>query len=228
MQFTQSFLIVALNKNMATSYASDLLREKGINPLDINLQTYEKAMGIEDVRNIQGQILLKPFRGRVKAVILDVYENITPEAQNALLKILEEPPANTIIIITAQKKELILPTIISRCKVIALQEKEMELTRNELSKFQDDLNILLKGKTGDRLKIAETIAKNKEDVALWLEKMAIFVKTRFIKENYDPKYLDFLKELQKTYKTIKSTNVSQRVALENLFCHSDLLSAKIR
>jgi len=228
MQFTQSFLIVALNKNLATSYVSSLLKEKDINSLDINLQTYEKAMGIEDVRNIQGQILLKPFRGKTKAVILDVYENITLEAQNALLKILEEPPANTIIIITTAKKELILPTIISRCKVIALQEKETKLTKSELLKFQDDLNILLKGKTGDRLKIAETIAKNKEDVALWLEKMAIFIRTVFTKENYDPKYLDFLKELQKTYKTIKSTNVSPRVALENLFCHSGLLSAKIR
>jgi DNA polymerase III delta prime subunit len=228
MQFTQSFLVVALSRNLATSYVSNLLKEKDIDPLDINLQIYEKAMGIEDVRNIQGQILLKPFRGKVKAVILDVYENITPEAQNALLKILEEPPANTIIIITTARKELILPTIISRCKVIALQEKETELARSELSKFQDDLNILLKGKTGDRLKIAETIAKNKEDVVLWLEKMAIFIKTRLTKENYDLKYLDFLKELQKTYKIIKSTNVSQRVALENLFCHSGLLSAKIR
>jgi hypothetical protein len=217
MHSSQSFLIVALNKNSTSSYVSNLLKEREVDPLDVNTQIYEKAMGIEDVRNIQKAILLKPFRGKIKAVILDLYGNITLEAQNALLKVLEEPPANTIIVIKIAKRELILPTIISRCKVIALQEKEIELNENDLSRFSDDLNILLNGKTGDKLKIAQDIAKEKENTALWLEKMAIFIKNKLVEENSNFKYLNFLKELQKTYKAIKGTNVSQRTALENLF-----------
>ena len=59
MHSAQSFLIVTLNKNLAISYTSDLLKERGVDPLDINSQIYEKAMGIEDVRNIQKAILLK-------------------------------------------------------------------------------------------------------------------------------------------------------------------------
>lgn len=212
----QSFLIVAQNKNEAASYISDLLKEKEINPLDINLQKYEKAMGIEDVRNIQKAVLLKPFRGREKAVVIEAYENITLEAQNALLKILEEPPANTIIAITTTKKDLILPTIISRCKVISLFEKEIALAEVESSEFRATLDILLNGKTGDKLKIAQDITKDKGDASLWLEKMAIFLKNELIKNN-DVKYLNFLKKLQKIYKDIKSTNVGQRAALENLF-----------
>src|SRR3989304_5999369 len=96
----QSFLITAKDKNIVSSYISNLLKEREINSLDINLQVYEKAMGIRDVRNIQGQILLRPFRGKTKAVVIQAYENITIEAQNALLKVLEEPPANTVIIIS--------------------------------------------------------------------------------------------------------------------------------
>lgn len=215
--FMQSFLIIAKDKNLTSSYASNLLKEKGINPIDINIHAYEKAMRIEDVRNIQKVILLKPFRGKEKAVIVDAYLDITLEAQNALLKILEEPPANTIIAITAAKKELFLPTIISRCKVIVLQEKEVELIQADFSKFEEVLNILLNGKIGDKLKIAQDITKDKENVALWLEKMAVFAKDKLTEENNDRKYLNFLKELQKTYKVIKSTNVSQRTALENLF-----------
>lgn len=213
----QSFLIVAKDKKESASYISNLLKEKEVDPLDINLQTYEKAMGIEDVRIIQKAILLKPFRGKTKAVIVDTYESITTEAQNALLKILEEPPTNTVIVIMTAKKELILPTIISRCKVIFLQEKETNLAEGELSKFSDALDILLNGKTGEKLKIAQDITKDKEDAALWLEKMAIFVKDNLTKENNNLKYLNFLKELQETYKAIKSTNVGQRTALENLF-----------
>jgi len=212
-----SFLIITKNKNEATSYASDLLKKREVDPLDISLQTYEKAMGIEDVRKIQKAILLKPFRGKTKAVIIDAYENITLEAQNALLKILEEPPANTIIVIITTKRELILPTIISRCKVIVLQEKEIELTEIDLLELRDALNILLNGKIGSKLKIAQDVAKDKENTALWLEKMAVFVRNKLTHDNNNIKYLNFLKELQKTYKTIESTNVNQRTALENLF-----------
>ena len=108
----QSFLIVTKNKDEAALYVSEFLEKLKIDPLDINLQTFEKAVGIEDVRKIQKATLLKPFKGKTKAVVIDTYEDITLEAQNALLKILEEPPANTIILLTTAKKELILPTII--------------------------------------------------------------------------------------------------------------------
>lgn len=212
----QSFLIVARDKNLTSSYAENLLKEKAVDALDIYSQTYEKAMGIEDVRNIQKAILLKPFRGKTKAVVIDTYEDITLEAQNALLKILEEPPANTIIVITTAKKELLLPTIISRCKVIILQEKKIKLVESDLSEFEKTLSILLNGKTGDKLRIAQDITRDKGDAALWLEKMAIFVRKE-LAQNNNIKYLNFLKELQKTYKVIKSTNVSHRTSLENLF-----------
>ncbi len=213
----QSFLIVAKDKNLTHTYTSTLLERMDVNALDISLQAHEKAMGIGDVRNIQKAILLKPFRGRIKAVIIETHEGITPEAQNALLKILEEPPANTIIIITTANRELMLPTIMSRCKVIALQEKEIQLTKDDLLKFHDDLDLLLNGKIGDKLKIAQDIAKNKENTPMWLEKMSVFVKNELAHKNNDVKYLAFLIELQKTYKDIISTNVNQRTALENLF-----------
>ncbi len=216
-QNMQSFLIVAKDKNLTSSYASNLLKERGVDPIDINLNVYEKAMGIADVRNIQKAVLLKPFRGKTKAVIINAYENITLEAQNALLKILEEPPNNTIIVITAAKQELFLPTILSRCKVIILQEKEIKLTEDDLPKFEKTLDALLNGKIGDKLKIAQDITKEKGDSALWLEKMTVFAKNKLAQDNKNFRYLTFLKELQKTYKAIKNTNVSQRTALENLF-----------
>src|SRR3989344_686184 len=213
----QSFLIIAKDKNKASAHISNFLKEEEINPFDVNLQAFEKAMGIPDVRNIQKSILLKPFRGKTKAVVIEAYENITIEAQNALLKVLEEPPANTLIIISTSSKELILPTIISRCKIIELEEKEVSLGNEDISSLNDFLNIILSGKAGDKLKIAEVIAKNKESTVLWLEKMAVFVRSKLTDNSNDLKYLNFLKKLQKTYKAIKSTNVSQRTALENLF-----------
>lgn len=212
-----SFLITAKDKNKASDYISNLLKEKDIYPIDVSWQIYEKAMGIEEVRNIQKKILLRPFRGKTKAVVIQVYENITTEAQNALLKILEEPPSNTIIIVSIQKKELLLPTIISRCKIIELKEAEISLINEDMLSLSDTLNVLLNGKIGEKLKIAQDISKNKDEASSWLEKMSLFLRKKMIENNNDLQYLNFLKNLQKTYKNLKSTNVNQRIALENLF-----------
>jgi len=217
MHSSQSFLIASSDKNLASLYLSEFFQEKGINSLDINWQIHEKTMGIKDVRDIQKTISLKPFRGKIKAVVFDCYENITTEAQSALLKILEEPPVNTFVIISVTKKDLILPTIISRCKVITLKEKKTAIIANDASMLRDNLDILLKGKTGDKLRLAEIVTVSREETLLWLRKMTVFMRGKLTEGNNNLEYLNFLKELQETYGIIKSTNVSQRTSLENLF-----------
>lgn len=212
-----SFLIASKNKKTANDCINEFLNKEKIDPLDRSINFYEKAMGIEDVRNIQKKISLKPFRGKTKAVVIQVYENITTEAQNALLKVLEEPPANTVIIINISKKELLLPTIISRCKIIELEEEIISLNNEDVSSLSDFLNIILNGKIGDKLKAAQDISKNKDDIFLWFEKMNIFVRQKLVENHEDSKYLNLLKLLQKTYPIIKATNVNQRISLENLF-----------
>lgn len=216
MQSAQSTLILAKEKSKASAHISNFLKEEGIDPIDINLQTFEKAMGIPDVRNIQKSISLKPFRGKTKAVVIQAYEDITTEAQNALLKVLEEPPANTLIIISISRKELLLPTILSRCKITELTEEELAIDDEDIARFNDALNVIFNGRIGDKLKAAQNIAADKEE-AMWISKMSVFVKEKVIENYTDPKYLNLLRQLQKTYSVIKSTNANKRVALENLF-----------
>lgn len=211
-----SFLIASKNKKTANDYINEFLNKEKIDPLDRNINFYEKAMGIEDVRNLQKKILLKPFRGKIKAVVIEAYENITLEAQNALLKVLEEPPANTLIIISISKKELLLPTILSRCKIIELKEENIPIPNEDIAKFNDILNIIFNDNIGAKLKAAQDIAASKEE-SVWLSKMSIFVRQKLIENYENPKYLNFLGQLQKTYVIMKSTNVNQRIALENLF-----------
>ncbi len=213
----QSFLVVAREKDKASSYVSNFLKEKGVDSIDISLHVFEKAMGIEEVRNIRKSIFLKPFKGETKAVVIEAYENITIEAQNALLKVLEEPPANTIIIISTSKKELLLSTIISRCKIIELKDNDLTLSKDEDAQYLNILISLSEEGISYKLKLAQDVSKNKEETFLWLEKMAISVRQKLIENNNNPNYLNFLRQLQKTYTIIKSTNVSQRIALENLF-----------
>lgn len=82
----------------------------------------KKAISIEDVRELQKFMQLKTIgKARIRrAAIIEQAEHLTTEAQNALLKLLEEPPADTIIILTASHIRALLPTIRSRVQLINL------------------------------------------------------------------------------------------------------------
>lgn len=76
------------------------------------------SIKIETVRNLQKNIYLKPWEAKRKIFIICEAENLTAEAQNSLLKTLEEPPKENILILTTSKPNLVFLTIISRCKRI--------------------------------------------------------------------------------------------------------------
>jgi len=93
----QSILLIAKNNKNSLEYAISISKKNKIDQIDITVENFEKIIGIEDVRNIQKKLFLKPIKSEVKSVIIDAFLGLTVEAQNALLKVLEEPPANTII-----------------------------------------------------------------------------------------------------------------------------------
>ena len=71
--------------------------------------------GIDNIREFNRWLLKKPFANEYKIGFIKSADSLTIEAQNALLKNLEEPPANTYVVITAQNETNVLPTIRSRC-----------------------------------------------------------------------------------------------------------------
>ena len=74
------------------------------------------SIKIEYIRQLQKDISLKPYEGKKKVFIIDDAHNLTAEAANALLKILEEPPEDSLIILISAKPALLFKTIVSRCK----------------------------------------------------------------------------------------------------------------
>ena len=223
-----SFLIVSKNPKTAIDYAIKLCTDNGIDQIDLVINSFEKTAGVEDVKNLKKKIILKPIKSKTKAVILDGTNGITIQAQNALLKLLEEPPQHTLIYLAVPNKELMLPTILSRCEIINLKDNPTELSREETAQYFNILISLLSIGVGDRLKLAQDITKNKEDVVPWLEKMIIVARQTLL-TNYKneptasdqrPKtkdYVNILISFQKTHIILKTTNVNPRLALENLF-----------
>ena len=76
---------------------------------------------IDQVRALQHDLSLRPVEGRYRVAIFDQFEVATVEAQNALLKTLEEPPDYVVLVVLASDPELLLPTIVSRCQQVPLR-----------------------------------------------------------------------------------------------------------
>jgi DNA polymerase-3 subunit delta' len=76
---------------------------------------------IDQVRAIQEPIAFRPYEGKRKVVLLEDAEKMTLQASNALLKVLEEPPKDTIFILVTSKPHALAPTILSRCQKLKFQ-----------------------------------------------------------------------------------------------------------
>ncbi|HIA49970.1 MAG TPA: DNA polymerase III subunit [Acidobacteria bacterium] len=70
---------------------------------------------VDPVREVVRQAGYTPFEGRTRVVIFDRADRLTPEAQSALLKILEEPPAALVVILVSSRPDALFPTVLSRC-----------------------------------------------------------------------------------------------------------------
>ncbi|HUY85251.1 MAG TPA: hypothetical protein VMU97_01920 [Candidatus Dormibacteraeota bacterium] len=100
-----------------------------------------KAIGIETVREVERFLSLKvPGAGKQahnRPVIIENAHLLSTEAQNALLKTLEEPPAGTFIILTAASEQALLPTIRSRAQLIPVNRPEQTAVESHFQAQND-------------------------------------------------------------------------------------------
>lgn len=167
----------------------------------------KQSISIEEVRSLKKHIFQRPVHLPSKIIIMKEAHKLTPEAQNALLKILEEPPLNVIIILEAQNKENLLPTVRSRLVLIdARQEYEAK-----------EANLYL---TQTLPELLNTLPKinNPEN---WLDNQIYLIHSQIIKDAKNSKapprlLLAALDRCILTKKMIAS-NVNPTFALANLF-----------
>ena len=89
---------------------------RGVHPDVIVIEPGETgSIKIEQVRDVVDRAGYRPFEGRRRAVIVDEADALVPQAQNALLKTLEEPPAASIFVLVSSLPDALLPTVQSRC-----------------------------------------------------------------------------------------------------------------
>jgi DNA polymerase-3 subunit delta' len=89
--------------------------------------TPSRELKVEQVRGLQERLALRPLEGKRKIAVLVSAEQMNPQAQNAFLKTLEEPPSDTLLVLLASAPDRMLPTIRSRCSKVHFAPLPVEL-----------------------------------------------------------------------------------------------------
>ncbi len=107
------------------------------NQPDIIYVTHEKpnVISVDDIRHqLNNDIVIKPYSSKYKVYIVDEAEKMNIQAQNALLKTIEEPPAYGVILLLTTNADSFLPTILSRCITLNLKSVNEDLIKSYLMK----------------------------------------------------------------------------------------------
>jgi DNA polymerase-3 subunit delta' len=167
---------------------------------------------IEDVREL-GKIL-KLKRSQKTLFFIPNIENSTAECLNSFLKLLEEPKANNIFVMSSRSESLILPTILSRAQIIRLSQN----TSDENGKESEDLINILSDNIVKRLGIVDKY-KKREDALKFLEKLIYFIHKKIITTPDADSVVKKIKIVNTAYSNIKD-NGNPTIQLINLAVNS--------
>lgn len=124
--FSHANLIVGddgIGKSVIARYLSNNIIKLKDNVESVDIVRYypsSSSFGVDDVRKIIDEVNKKPYEGDKKVLILYKCDKMTTQAQNALLKTIEDPPIGVYLILLSDSLEAILDTIQSRCQVYKL------------------------------------------------------------------------------------------------------------
>jgi len=181
---------------------------------DLLILKPDPSIGIKDIRLLENFLSKKPYKNDKKIALISKAHQLTLPAQNALLKTLEEPPANSQIFLTTPNQHQLLPTIISRCHIIDLQAP-LKLTQQQLKEQQTIFQTITKNPLGENINLASFYAKSKSEALEFCQNQILYLRKNLLNKP-TPATALLIKKLLKTQKYLQS-NVNPKLCLESLF-----------
>ena len=165
-EFAKTILCLGNNKTRESSYCnickSCIEFSSDNNPDFIFIEPEETKIKIDQIRNMQTKVAEKPIISQNKIYIIDNADTMTNEAQNCLLKTLEEPPEYVTIILIGKTEENFLTTIRSRCTKIHFDTISNDKLKAYLLNRNIDISEDLLEMADGSIKKALEISENKE------------------------------------------------------------------
>lgn len=203
----QPKILVSKNRDERDKAIWQQLQDLKITRTNPDLLIFEdEKIGIAQIKQLIKHLSTKPFGNTPKSAVLLNGSNISPDAQNALLKTLEEPPGESVILIGVDSENKLLSTVLSRC---IIQNPEFRIQNSEF-----DLEKILNASIQERFEMVEKT----EDKGRFLEELIISYREILLNpdvSSYSTPRVEFLEDLLQA-QIWKESNVNIRTILEYL------------
>lgn len=176
----------------------------------IFLDGQNQKIPIKQVRQFQSQIILSIPQNRHQIHCILEAQNLTLPAQHALLKTLEEPPPQTQIILTVDRPNSLLPTILSRCQLIKLHQTE----NPNLQDSKDFLKQIITSNHAQLIHLAQDLAK-KSTTSDQIKNLIQLLRDSI--HNYPSSNRSKALQIISITSQDLNTNINPQIALEHLF-----------
>lgn len=169
-----------------------------------------ESVGIEDIRIFKKDISSRTFGGKMRIAMIKNADNMTAEAQNAFLKILEEPESGIIFFLFARDDDKVLDTVKSRCQKLTIS-REFDKKADVIPKD------LLGGRMSylDRFNLASKLAEDSA-VDVLMDQWQVELNELARNDRKNRRYIKLLKSLKEAMDLYTSTNANKKLIFENL------------
>ena len=182
----------------------------------VSPQNDKKFISVDRIRALRQEAFVMPHSAEKRVFIIEDAENLNEQGQNALLKILEEPPKTVVFILLVSSRTTLLETVVSRCSVFILSHSSDNITKLE-EDAREFLSFLFENREYDMLVLTKKYEKDRQKAQDFLNAVKCecvnMIKTGEL-SNYRAKILS--KIFDKTGDYIRS--VTTNVNMTMLFC----------
>lgn len=157
-------LLVSQNEQQREDEISDILKQSGLKTDHPDLLYLSEKLGIESIKKIKEHLNWKPVMAKYRAVVINPADSLTMDAQNSLLKVLEEPSESALIVMGADSEDILLETVRSRIEIRYLNKLPGDI-KNDFKQIADLLSLDVPArlerieKNDDRKKLVTDLAQ---------------------------------------------------------------------
>ena len=218
-----AYIITGANNEERSQELERILKTEHISAFDtvtIHIEVEDETIPIAAIRDLKSRLVLAPNDSPFMAGIIPDAHKMKTEAQNALLKLLEEPPPRVKLYLETAYPESLLPTILSRCQIISLQHGAKS---DDMETAVQEFISLTSASPGNIIQQVELIATDRIKAKQWTL-TALEVGRHVLLETLMgkrqtleiPRITKVLRNLQKAH-TELSVNVNPKLVLDSVF-----------
>lgn len=182
-------------------------------------RTPSRDVRVEQVRTMTDRLILRPLEGRSRVVVFAGAEQLNLQAQNALLKTLEEPPAGALILLLTLSPDKLLPTVRSRCVPLQFRPPAVAGGDGQQQRSFDEVRTAFSALTTDDartwLQFAEEYASTREDAESVLECLEHQAVSQ-LRATGALAYVEGLELIRQVRNAVSSRNGAPRLQVERL------------